>query len=292
MSDSVVEQAFRQRLELAVAELLRDGWKIVGREHVDQLPAPLRKSRADYIAVRGTEIVVGEVKSRNSAELNELNDLADAVAQVPNARLEVHWLGDEPETKPERQFIRRFTNAATELLRNGEVDAATIMAWSALESVLPYFASDTQAPIPAGPQAGQSAWQLLSNLYSLGYISQHDLAQLNKLRKVRNELVHVRHGRTTPRAEDVMYVLGLVDRMLTGRYISVDQMIEWFLEHYESPEEHLPFESAEGGYQYMGNGPYYARDVLEDNFRDATEEDIAEAVDTLEEHSVEWASKD
>ena len=70
-------------------------------------------------------------------------------------------------------------------------------------------------------------------------------------------------------------IFGMINRMVTGRYVSVDQMVEWFLEHYERPEEHLPFDSAEGGYQYMGKGPYYAHDVLEENFPEAPQEDLA-----------------
>lgn len=46
--------------------------------------------------------------SRNSRELGDLNGLADAVAAVPYARLEVCWLGDEPESDPERELIRGY----------------------------------------------------------------------------------------------------------------------------------------------------------------------------------------
>ena len=261
MSDSLMERRFRQRLEQAVDDLKRDGWEVVERQRMVRLPEQLRKFQPDFVVVKGDEILIGEVKSRNSTELRELNDLADAVATLPNARLEVYWLGDEPETKPERERIREYVRATTELLENGHLDAATVMAWTALEFTLYYFVADTQAPIPADPQARQTVWQLLSNLYSLGYISQRDLAQANVLRKERNSLAHV-GGHTTLNAQNIQDILGFIDRMLTGRYVSVDQMVEWFLGHYEGPEEHLPFDSTEGGYQYMGNGPYYARDVL------------------------------
>jgi hypothetical protein len=36
----------------------------------------------------------------------------------------------------------------------------------------------------------------------------------------------------------------------------------WFLAHYENPIESCPFESAEGGYQYIWGGPYDALDVI------------------------------
>ena len=64
-----------------------------------------------------------------------------------------------------------ITKAANEHLQHGDFDAAIVMAWSAFESALYYFIADTQAPISAKPESRQTAWQLLSNLYSLGYIS-------------------------------------------------------------------------------------------------------------------------
>jgi hypothetical protein len=36
----------------------------------------------------------------------------------------------------------------------------------------------------------------------------------------------------------------------------------WFLERYEDPGEECPYESAEGGYQFIWGGPFRAEDVL------------------------------
>jgi hypothetical protein len=41
---------------------------------------------SDVVARKGVELLVGEVKSRNSPKLGDLNWLADAVAAVPHAR--------------------------------------------------------------------------------------------------------------------------------------------------------------------------------------------------------------
>ncbi|WP_372784605.1 hypothetical protein [Phenylobacterium sp.] len=48
----------------------------------------------------------------------------------------------------------------------------------------------------------------------------------------------------------------------------VDGMVEWFRERYEDPAERTPYESAEGGYQWIYGGPYDAREQLGDEFPD------------------------
>jgi len=58
----------------------------------------------------------------------------------------------------------------------------------------------------------------------------------------------------------------------------VEAMVEWFFENYEDPAQSVPHDSSEGGYQYIGGGPYEARDVLFEQFDDASENDIEEAV--------------
>jgi hypothetical protein len=71
-----------------------------------------------------------------------------------------------------------------------------------------------------------------------------------------------------------------------------DGMKTWFLERYESPAENCPFESAEGGYQFFGNGPYDAKDVLIGQFGGQySDEAIEEIGDELGKHLPEWASK-
>jgi len=55
-------------------------------------PTPLSDMAPGIVARRGSELLIGEVQSRNSRGLPDLNKLADAVAAVPHARLEVYWL--------------------------------------------------------------------------------------------------------------------------------------------------------------------------------------------------------
>jgi len=68
-----------------------------------------------------------------------------------------------------------------------------------------------------------------------------------------------------------------------------EELIEWFLEHYEDPAEHTPYESKEGGYIYIFGGPCDAREELEQYFDNVTQDILNEAVLELEKISMEWA---
>jgi hypothetical protein len=74
---------------------------------------------------------------------------------------------------------------------------------------------------------------------------------------------------------------------------AVEQITDWFLANFEDPANSTPYETAEGGYQYIWGGPYDARDVIENVFADtASEEMIAAAVEFLERTGHEWAPND
>jgi len=65
-------------------------------------------------------------------------------------------------------------------------------------------------------------------------------------------------------------------------------MVKWFFDNYEDPANGVPFDSEEGGYQFVFGGPYYAKDELEEKFPEASEEDIEEAVDYINPFGWEW----
>ena len=78
----------------------------------------------------------------------------------------------------------------------------------------------------------------------------------------------------------------------------VEAMVEWFFHNFEDPAENTPFESAEGGYQWIWGGPCDATEELEDAFGKSLEDTFGEtmhtralkaAVDRIEEDNWEWA---
>jgi hypothetical protein len=70
-----------------------------------------------------------------------------------------------------------------------------------------------------------------------------------------------------------------------------EAMLQWFSENYEDPAENTPYESAEGGYQYIWGGPYEARDELYAQFGDIVPEQlIDEVAQEIERHGLfDWA---
>ena len=53
-----------------------------------------------------------------------------------------------------------------------------------------------------------------------------------------------------------------------GKYdkgVQTEAMRKWFFEHFEDPAHRTPYESREGGYQWIWGGPYDARERLKDN---------------------------
>ena len=68
-------------------------------------------------------------------------------------------------------------------------------------------------------------------------------------------------------------------------------MKAWFDEHFDPPDE-LPYDSSEGGYQWIWGGPYDARDQLESEFGGAVNDElIEELADELSDRSAEWSGK-
>ncbi|SCF48737.1 hypothetical protein GA0070216_12835 [Micromonospora matsumotoense] len=271
-------------LQQVVAELRKEGWSTNVEPRGTLLPETLRDFTPDLIASRGDEILVVEFASRQTAKSEQIDALSRRVAALPRARFEVYWLGDTPEHEPALLDVLKLTNEAS-LISELSPAAGLLTAWAALEGAITHFAT----------KAGEaSSWQpprrLLSTLSSKGLINEADFDRLIKLSTLRNIIAH--QGRPmTPARADIKYLIEFTQRLATGKYISSDQMAEWFLEHYEDPVNQLPYDHHEGGYQYFDNGPHDAGDIMRDKFPDATEADIEEAVRLVEETSTDWVTK-
>lgn len=284
MTESAAEQAFLQQLvahEIAstLEELTRQGWTVIlspSRRQLDWWPEPLGNFEPDYVARKGDEIIIGEVKSRNPRSLQALDGMARAVAKVPNARLEVHWLGDiaavesAAHADADPQDVLSLVNEARILLRIGHVRAAALIAWSAVEGALLYHAARSDVPFQQDATSPKSPWQLLSYLDSLGYINETDLKQLTKLRSQRNAVAHFT-GPGTPASREVTeYGLDFAERVLRGQYVSVDQMVDWY-QNRPPDVAQVPRHEVRG----------HARSLLEQNFPGTGPGDLDNAVRRL-----------
>jgi len=78
------------------------------------------------------------------------------------------------------------------------------------------------------------------------------------------------------------------DKVDRGEQLGV--MESWFRAHYEDPAERTPYESAEGGYIWVGGGPYHPDEVLYDEFAGHVPQDaIEELAARLSSDMPEWA---
>ena len=66
-------------------------------------------------------------------------------------------------------------------------------------------------------------------------------------------------------------------------------MLSWFFQNFEDPAERTPYESAEGGYQWIWGGPYDAREQLDSMFGELVSESLIEqVVELIERNGTEW----
>ena len=108
---------------------------------------------------------------------------------------------------------------------------------------------------------------MLSYLDSLGYINETDLKQLTELRSHRNAVAHFTGPGTPVNREDTEYGLDFAERVLRGRYVSVDQMVDWYQNRPEDVAQ-VPRHEVQRR----------ARLLLEQNFPGAEPADIDDAV--------------
>jgi hypothetical protein len=79
----------------------------------------------------------------------------------------------------------------------------------------------------------------------------------------------------------------VLKRMGKDKQIAV--MREWFFTNFSDPND-LPYDSSEGGYQWIWGGPYDASDELHDEFEGFAKDDAIEAlVSELQDENWEWS---
>jgi hypothetical protein len=139
------------------------------------------------------------------------------------------------------------------------------MAFAALEGAVAIFSA------VAGIRPGRTPWQTLSNLYSLGYVSEPDFNILRRLYELRSSIAHAASPRI-PQLEDIRFCLDLASRMLEGRYVTADRLVEWFSRQYKSRQEPAAGDS-------MGRNEIVA--ILSAAFPYAANAVVSEAADWL-----------
>lgn len=183
-----------------------------------ELPASLAAYAPDLVARRGDETVVVEIKSRPSSRSGHTAEaLARAVRELPGWRFELVVREPDiayplPDTaKPwSAGEARRALRHAEDLVEDGHVEAALLMAWAAAEATLRLLASKE------GVEAStKEAISLLGRLTSEGVMARRDHDALRSALELRNA---VAHGLKPPRlsASQIRRLIRLSANMLDG----------------------------------------------------------------------------
>ena len=275
----------RETAIVDVAQRLEaEGWRVRVQPGSSDIPKELSGFRPDYVAYRGNQVLIGEVKYRRSANEDNLRELTHRVSLMANAQLEVTLLGDEPPALPPVDYITRIARQAREVFRTSP-EAALLLAWSAFEGAsarLAYMSFDQSLSEPAKRR--------LSNLYSLGVLSKRQFDLLTQAQEARNRIAHA-YGGVTAESSSVLYLSSLAEYMTSDSYLPIDQMVDWFLERYEDLASWLPYITAEGVYMQSAGEPHDPYEVLKREFDGAPEEDLREAAEVLSATSSEWVSR-
>lgn len=261
----------------------RRGYQVSRSFKKEMLPPPLRPFEFDFLAVKGDDRVIVEIKTRTTLTSgSQLSELA-AVASETGYRLELIVDEPDPPATP-RRVIEERAGQAIVLLAEGYVEPAFLMAWSAVEGAL--WTISKRYII----SADRTGLHNLSRLFSNGILSEEQFELLRRATPLRNQLVHGLVGESLP-SELIRGLASLAKWLANPDFVPVGEMVDWFLDAYEDPVHHMPHDSREGGYQYTQGGPYDARTELGERYPEAREEDIEEAARIVESESPEWVKK-
>lgn len=78
--------------------------------------------------------------------------------------------------------------------------------------------------------------------------------------------------------------------VLDDRDARIEAMAGWFRENFADPADSLPYDSREGGYQWLWGGPFDAKDEIGIAFPDVESDEVAAAAESVEEDAgvTEW----
>lgn len=225
--------AERQRLAEIIDQLKDDGWLVTPGPPASQIPTPLRDYQVDFIAVRGADILIGEVVSQRNATKKRTEELAKIVKGIPNAQFQVYWIGDEDAEEPSVSQIRRYLRESRAIAAQSP-QASLLMAMAAFEAGLRVYAESVEAEVPGTPRS------IFEHLFSLGLVSAPDHTLLLQLYKLRSGIAHGVSSEI-PRPDDIAAVRSIAERMGTGKYVSIGIMTDWLSDYLLDAGESILF---------------------------------------------------
>ena len=278
--------AARRALDRAEARYEADGYRV----NVDEgLPIP-GGFRADAVARRDDETVIIEVRSADLSDRDRdrLSRLAEIVDAQAGWRIDIVTYEPEPlQPDPDREDVIRRVEEARQVA-DVSLDAAVLLVWSAIEGALLRLGQQRDL----GPLRSVPPRTLIHKLTIDGVLSDNQAVELDDFAKMRNSIAHGLRS-DCPDRERFDWLARFALAAVDDEVANVEDMIEWFLAHYATPEDAaLFYDKEEGDYFWMGAGPHDPTEVLHDQFDTALDADIAEAVEVVTQQALDWAKSD
>jgi uncharacterized protein YutE (UPF0331/DUF86 family) len=181
-----------ERIEALAAEYQKKGYAVQIHPPADELPPFLRDFDVDVVATSSSGNVVAQVRASSRFDADQALKLAEAVERNPGWRFEMAFVSppvapDVPvqEQLADDQKVTRMLENAETLSKEGHIEAAGLIAWSALETVLRRRAQSAAPEIER-----QSSARVLKQLYALGGLNTETYEKLFQLMLFRNAVAH------------------------------------------------------------------------------------------------------
>jgi REase_AHJR-like len=182
----------RDKIDALLAEYRAKGYSVLAHPPSQDLPEFLRGFEPDLIATSPAGNVVVQVKSSPRFDPAQAQRLAEAVNQNPSWRFEVVFVSppvapDVPaqEELAADEHVTRMLQEAETLSNQGHLEAAGLVAWSAVETILRRLAQSAAPELER-----QSSARLLKHLYSIGRVEPEVYEKLLRLMEFRNAVAH------------------------------------------------------------------------------------------------------
>lgn len=287
----------RRRVRELVRSYTEKGYRVL--KEPGEYPDFLAGLQPDLVAISKKDKVVIEVTSYLSLKKSEkLRKIAEVVENQPKWRFELVVTNPQaqgPGFIEAAEIEERFLSARS-LANQGQWLASFLVAWSCAEPLLRQISGEEQEIKRPTPLL-----LLTKKLFTTGAIPRPVHDALVAAAKVRSYAVHGVSIEGAPIDEIlVSRLLRACESLLSTQAITgdqqeedgqVEQLVEWFFENYEDPANGVPYESAEGGYQYIAGGPYDPQEELSEHFPDASPALIEEALKRIHPLGFEWVKK-
>jgi uncharacterized protein YutE (UPF0331/DUF86 family) len=195
MSSSKREE---DRVAAIALEYRGKGYAVHVHPTEDDLPSFAKGFDVDVVAMSPTGNVIVQVRAASRFDADQAKRLAEVVERNGGWRYEVAFVSppvapDVPvqdELADDAKVSRLLENAET-LSREGHLEAAGLIAWSALETVLRRRAQSAAPEIER-----QSSARVLNQIYELGGLNPQTFEKLHQLMQFRNAVAHGFEPRT------------------------------------------------------------------------------------------------